>query len=364
MGEPRVVVAVDASELGTASRNRGIGTYLRGILAGLGEDERLRVRAVVGRGATLPPGIDAVPVRRLLPSRWRAREHDVRLPRELRSTGAAVAWSPAQEPPARAPMPFVQTLHDATPLLFPHADLAGAAARMRAVRPRFRRAAAWIANSGYTADSCAEVLGLPRHRIEVAHLAPDGRFRPGPARDDGSPYVLYVGEYGPHKGFGEAMAVAGALADRGLPHHLRMAGRVAPWWRPRVDELRAAAPRPDRVEVGGYIEDIVEAYRGASALVFTSRHEGFGLPLVEAMACGTPVVAFANSSVPEVVGDGGVLVADGDVAAMADALAGLLRDAARWRDASDRAIERSRAFSWGRAAAIHAEVLLATASGS
>src|SRR5947209_14635956 len=91
-----------------------------------------------------------------------------------------------------------------------------------------------------------------------------------------------------------------------------MTGPNDEWMRGRVDEVLARATRPDRVEVLGFVDDLVDLYRGASALVFTSRAEGFGLPIVEAMACGTPVVAFDNTSIPEVAGDAGVLVPDGE----------------------------------------------------
>jgi glycosyltransferase involved in cell wall biosynthesis len=234
---------------------------------------------------------------------------------------------------------------------------------MRRLLPRYRAAEWWIADSEYTADSCAEVMQLPRERITVSHLGVDPGFRPdpsGPGAPGGSdPHVLYVGEYGPHKGFGEAFALAGALARRGLPHRVRMIGRIAPWWQPQIEALLARSDRPDRVELAGFVEDLVVAYQRAGALIATSRHEGFGLPLVEAMACATPVVAFANSSMPEVVGDGGTSVPDGDVEAMADALADLLTDGSAWARASQRAVRRAQDFDWGRTADEHAAVLLA-----
>ncbi len=90
----------------------------------------------------------------------------------------------------------------------------------------------------------------------------------------------------------------------------------------QIRAVVAASPRPDRVEVAGYVDDLAATYRRATALVMTSRCEGFGLPTLEAMACGTPVVSFSNSSLREVVGDGGVLVEDGDIAGMVDALDG------------------------------------------
>jgi glycosyltransferase involved in cell wall biosynthesis len=359
------VVTVDASELTTHSRYRGIGTYLREIVRRLAARSDLEVRALATRVDALPAGVVPVLARRWAPDRLRTREHDLRLPRDLRRAGGDVIWSPAHDPPARSPVPVVQTLLDATPLLWPHEHMAGAARRMRRLLPRYQAAASWIAHSTYTADSCAEVMGLPRERIAVSHLGVDGAFRPDPSAPGApggpDPHVLYVGEYGPHKGFAEAFALAGALAARGLPHRVRMVGRIAPWWRPHIEDLVAASERPDRVELVGFVDDLVATYQRAGALIATSRHEGFGLPLVEAMACATPVVAFANSSMPEVVGDGGTVVRDGDVEAMADVLAALLRDGTTWQEAADRAVGRATAFDWGKAADEHASVLLAAA---
>lgn len=361
-----VTVGVDAVHLNEASANRGIGTYLRHVLAHLASEPDLDVRALTTDPTALPNGVEPVRVRRRAPDRLRWEEHELRLPRDLERTGAAVVWSPAQDPPRRCRPPFVQTLLDATPLLWPDPATAGVARRMRRLVPRYRAAAAWIAISRASADSCATVMGLPRDRIEVAHLGVDDRFRSSAARSGPgvapSPYVLYVGEFGPHKGFAEAFAVIGALADAGLPHRLRMVGRIGGPWRRRIEALVAAAPHPQRIDLAGWVDDLPAAYHGADALLVTSRREGFGLPAAEAMACGTPVVAFDNTSLPEVIGDGGALVADGDVDAFVAALRRLLTDRGAWADASARALERSRAFDWDRTGAIHADVLRSVAS--
>lgn len=314
----------------------------------------LDVQALVQRPASLPPGVRSRPIARSAPGRFRALEHEVRLPFDLRRAGGDVVWSPAQDPPWRSPVPFVQTLLDVTPLRT-GGRRDPVARRMRRLARRYRAAAAWIAISRHAATTAADALGIPLRRIEVVHLGVDERFSPGERATgpDRPPSVLYVGEYGRHKGFAEAFAVVAGLAEAGLPHRLRVVGRLAPWWRAEVEALLAASPRPDLVDLVGYVDDVVAEYRAADALVFTSRHEGFGLPLVEAMACGTPVVAFDNSSIPEVVGDGGVLVPDGDVAAMVGAVRRVLGDP----EASGRALERARAFDWGRTASAHAEVL-------
>jgi glycosyltransferase involved in cell wall biosynthesis len=94
-------------------------------------------------------------------------------------------------------------------------------------------------------------------------------------------------------------------------------------------------------------EGLADLYSAAGCFVFPSRYEGFGLPCLEAMACGCPVAAFRNSSLPEVVGEAGVLVEDGDAEALGRAAAGMIGEAERWRRAG---LERAKAFSWRKAA--------------
>src|SRR5207237_9291849 len=110
-------------------------------------------------------------------------------------------------------------------------------------------------------------------------------------------------------------------------------------------------PRPDLVDGVGYVDDLAALYRQAAVLVVTSRHEGFGLPVVEAMASGTPVVAFTNSALPEVVGDAGLLVPDGDVDAFARAVCSLLDDEATRSELARRGVTRAQRFSWETTAA-------------
>jgi alpha-1,3-rhamnosyl/mannosyltransferase len=199
----------------------------------------------------------------------------------------------------------------------------------------------------------------------VTPLGVDARFQPSPNRHGTDlPTVLYVGEYGPHKGFAEAFAAAGLIAEAGFPHRLEMVGFLAPWYEPIVRELHAASPQPERIRLLGYVDDVVDAYQRADALIVTSRYEGFCLPALEAMACGTPVVAFNNSAISETVAGGGMLVPDGDVKALVAALATILADEVAWKDASELGIKHARGFTWERCARDHAEVLRAVATGA
>jgi glycosyltransferase involved in cell wall biosynthesis len=363
----RTSLLVDALHLGGFSSNRGVGTYLRHVLSGLSADPNLHVVALATSTTTLPGGVDRWPVRRVAPNRFAQREHDLRLPRDLArattATGANVVFSPADNPPRRSPRPWVQTVHDLTPLAVSDPAFESAAARWRRIGRRLGLAAAVVADSHNTAADVIRFFDVDPDTVHVAHLGIDRAFRPPSARvSTEPPTILYVGEYGPHKGFAEAFATVGGIAEAGLPHHLAMVGFLAPWYEPRVRSLLADAPRPDRVDLLGFVDDLVSVYQRADALIITSRYEGFCLPAVEAMACGTPVVAFANSAVTEVVGDGGILVRDGDVVNLVAELRTLLTNPTAWDEASARGLERARAFSWKRCVEIHAELFRSVAA--
>ncbi len=362
----QTTVLVDAWHLGGYSANRGIGTYLRNVLPRLAADHGLRVDALATAGAVLPSGVGRRTIRRVAPNRLAQREHDLLLPLSLRVAtlrgGADVVLSPADNPPAWSPRPWVQMLHDLIPLVVDDDAFAGEAKRWRRVGHRLRAAAAVVTNSQCTADDAVDRLGVEHDRVHVAHLGVGAGFGPpaSPIRSD-PPTILYVGEYGPHKGFAQAFQVIAGLAEAGLPHRLAMAGFLAPWHEPAVQALLADAPLPDRVDLLGYVTDLVGLYQRADVVIVTSRYEGFCLPALEAMACGTPVVAFTNSALPEVVGAAGVLVPDGDVAAMIGQLRAVLTDDDRRRELSSRGLAHARSFTWDRCAEIHADVLRSAA---
>ena len=358
-------IAVDARRLGEGSAYRGIGTYLRNLLAGLLDVDGIDVKALATPGTPLPPGVTRVPLHRRADGRLLTLEHDVRLPRDLRRSGATVAHSPALDPPRRSPVPWVQTVHDLIPLAFDDDELAIERRRWHRYGPRIREAAAVVTPSQHSADHAAEALGLDPALVRVIPHGIEPQFKPDPdERAPGRPYVLYVGAWGPHKGYAEAMEAVAALADAGHSHRLVIAGRQDDWMRGRVQRVLDRARRPDLVDVAGYVDDLPSLYRGAAALLVTSRHEGFGLPALEAMACGTPVVAFANTAIPEVVGDGGTLVPDGDVGALVIAVRAVLDDADVRRSHVERGLARASQFSWRRSAEAHAEVYLAVQSSS
>ena len=361
MSDGPVRVVVDGLALTDGSRSRGLGTVLRHLLPGLAASSSLDL-VVLGRpGAEVPQHATLRPLRRHdVRPKLALLEHEWRTPGDLRRARPDVVWSPGNQPPRRTNSPVVQTLHDLTPLALPSPETEHEARRWRRGAARVRRAARVVAVSRSSADQAIRMLDVDPRLVEVVPNGVDPRFTPGPSPAEAPPYLLFVAAWGPHKGHAEAFATIASLAELGYPHTLRVVGPNDEWMRGRVDEVRAVARRPDRVELVGYVDDddLVGLYRGASALVFTSRGEGFGLPVVEAMACATAVVAFDNSSLPEVAGDAGVLVADGDVDAFVAGVRRVLDDDAFAADRRAAGVEQAGKFRWESAVARYEEIFL------
>ena len=347
------------------SRTRGFGVFSWSLLTELGARDDVAIRALVQRGAPVPRGIESVPVHRFSEHRFSALEHEMRLAFDIARRRAGVFHSPALEPPVRCTVPWVQTLHDLTPLLFDDPSFTAERDRWRRVFSRMGRADTIVAVSSFSAGAATRLLDIDPARIVVIPNGVDGKFRPAkPRREPETPYVLSVGVYGPHKGYQDAFRVIDELARRGYPHRLKVVGALTPWRQDQIAGLLASIPHADRVDIVGFADDdqLLRLYQDAGALIMTSRSEGFGLPVIEAMACGTPVVAFDNTSLPEVVGDGGILVHDGDAVAVADALAAIIDDPGRRDELAGRGIAHAREFDWSVVAALYAEIYRNTAA--
>ncbi len=358
----RPSVLVDASALGGPSASSGMRTSAFRILEALVAEGSVDLSALVTPGVPLPSGVRRREVRRLAPKgRVALMEHGLRLPLEMRNSRTDLFYEPLFHAPWLVDRPYVQLLHDVIPLVLDDSDLAALRKRWRRFAPRYRRADAVVAISRSAADDGIRLLGLNPSRIEIAHHGVGPEFRPGSRRVD-PPYLLIVSDFSRRKGFAEALEVVARLAERGHPHRLKVAGLVNPWSRRDFEATTAASRRPDLIDHLGFVDDLPALFRSASLFLGSSRYEGFGLPALEAMASGVPVVAFANSAVTEVVADGGRLVPDGDVAAMTDSAHQLLRSPAAWDDARGAGLERAARFTWSASARVHAEVFASVAS--
>jgi alpha-1,3-rhamnosyl/mannosyltransferase len=354
---------LDAQSLVPGVAGTGTATYARGLLGALAAWPDLSVRAVCPPDAVLPDGIGRVTVHRRS-SRPRAlvMENAVRLPVEVwRARDGDVFHNLGYHAVPGLRTPWVQTLHDVIPLAYPSADLAALRTRWKRFAPRYRRASAVIAVSRHAADDGVAYLGLRPERVHVAPHGIDQSFRPGNGPAD-PPYLLVVGEFGRRKGFAEAFAVIDALAEAGYPHRLVVVG-----WdhgTGALERLRLGAADPARIELRALVPDLVPLYQGASALLMTSHYEGFGLPALEAMACGVPVVAYDNTALSEIAGPAASMVPDGDVGAMTAAVRRLLETRALADDLRGRGLAHASAFTWERSAALHAEVYRSVAGSS
>jgi alpha-1,3-rhamnosyl/mannosyltransferase len=257
--------------------------------------------------------------------------------------------------------PWVQTLYDAVPLLFDDPRLKAERRRMGQYGPRYAKADAVVAISRSSADEGMRMFGIDPARITVVPLGASPQFHPNGSTQTDPPYISVVSEYQQRKGFPEAFAVIAALAEAGYPHRLRVAGRIPPWLRAELEALRQSAARPDRIDLLGFVEDLPAHYRGATVHLVPSRHEGFGLPAVEAMACGTPVVAFRNSSLIELLDGAGLVVTDGDVPAMAAAVRGLVDDPRRRAELAEAGLIKAAGYTWEACASAHVELYQALA---
>src|SRR5437763_12020577 len=344
------LVVIDADVLGR--RRTGDETYVAGLLRGLAGTEELRLAAVTRHPKLVPAGIEPIE----LPARSQVVRMAARLPRLLRRLQPDLAHFQHAQPLA-CPCPAVVTVHDLSFEREPSLMRLRERLIFRAVVPRAaRRAARVIAVSELTKRDLVDLYRIPEEKIVVVPNGVDPRFRAEGARAAGS-YALVVGALQPRKdpqAAIEALALVGngdlrlvfAGPDRG--------GRV---------EAERAAERTGlrgRVDFRGYVpeDELAALYRGAACLVFPSRYEGFGLPALEAMASGTPVVATTAGALPEVAGDAAVLVDERDPAALAGGIERALADRDRLMRAG---LERARLYTWAETArrtlAVYRELL-------
>lgn len=305
----------------------------------------------VGRGGDaafdLPLRRRAVPLRLLHPA-WRL----LHWPRAETFSGPVdVVHATALVPPPTR-LPLVVTVHDVMPLTHPHFFAAAAQEMQRRQLAAARRAAAVVTTCQATAEEIARVGDLPRERIVVAPL---GVLPAQASGVDGGdevpeePYLLAVGALTPRKG-AEVLARAASLLGPGCPPVLV----VGPdGW--RSDEVRRALRQADtggRLRVLGSVDDATlrRLYAGAQVVVQPSLAEGYGMPLLEAMAFGAPVVASDIPAAAEVAGECALLVPPGDARALADAVAALLDDPARRSALGTAGRTHAAGFTWGRTA--------------
>jgi glycosyltransferase involved in cell wall biosynthesis len=303
-----VRIVIDVTPL--SHPRTGIGNYMLGMLGGLAEAAQGRHEIVhfaptgPRNARRLRAALDGIPGRRCLvivppPSNvWRTLwSRKQRVPVELIAGKLDVFhFSDWMYPPQRAGL-RTTTIHDLLPLHHPEwIDPRTTALHV----PKYRHAAETcdliFANSRFTADDVERTLGFPRERIVVAHPGVHERFQPqGPRRGFDGPYLFTAATLEPRKNLDTLLAAHALMREKRPELRLVIAGPAG--WGGR-------AVQGERVHALGYVDDneLPALYRGAEAFVFPSFFEGFGIPIVEAMACATPAVVSSHPSLDEASG--------------------------------------------------------------
>jgi len=275
---------------------------------------------------------------------------------QLRKLKAAVYFSPGFNPPVCCPMPLVFAIHDLIHLHCPAESSAAKRAYYRwIVRPAARKAHAVLTVSEHSKRAIVDWAGLDENRVVVVGNGVGTPFDADDRRQaPGYPYLLHVGAHKPHKNLGRLFE---AFAASGLWPDVRLVLTGSPR-RATQGCLRQLGIAQSVVFIDTVGDDELAAwYRGALALVLVSLHDGFGLPALEAMACGTAVVAARSSALPEVVGNAALMVDPCDVTAIAEALKTIARDNDLRRELCQRGLRRAEMFTWDRTAEAVSRVL-------
>ncbi|MFQ5399453.1 MAG: glycosyltransferase family 4 protein [Anaerolineae bacterium] len=309
---------------------------------------------------------------RILRSRWPTERRLARIAWEQLAWPLLVArhhldllHSMAFVTPVVLPCPAVVTVYDVSFVLYPDRFPARQRLYLQSqTRRSCRQARRVIVISQSSRRDVHRLFGVPLGRIDVVRPGVDARFRPLPAaevkvfrREKALPdrFVLHVGTLQPRKNIPVLLE---AFARLNVPDlHLVMAGGKG-WMTHQIFERASALNLEGRVHFTGYVADqeLPFWYNAAAMLVFPSVYEGFGMPVVEAMACGTPVIASNASSVPEAAGEAALLFDPQDVAGLADRMAAVLHDPGLATTMGEDGLEQAAQFSWEQAGAETAAV--------
>ncbi|OLF51457.1 glycosyltransferase family 4 protein [Pseudomonas chlororaphis] len=352
----------------------GIGQYVAELASALLGEQGLELSLFHGWGwsselpAAAVPGYSRLsPWLRRVPGAYQARRW---LEQRRFDQGRHAAIDLYHEPslwPLEFDGPTVMTLHDLTHLHYPTTQ---PAARLKEIERRLgagmAQARVILTDSQFVADEAQDYFGLPRDRFVVAPLGAAPRFHPRKpaelehdlARHGLQPggYLLCVGTLEPRKNLALALQAHALLPETLRQRYPLLIAGMAGWEQGQFDEILCRALASGHVRLLGYLPDeqLAQLVAGARALVFPSRYEGFGLPVLEAMASGTPVVLTRCSAMPEVAGPAGNYVEADDVHGLRHAMLRLIEDDGHWRACREAGLAQATLFSWGRCARITA----------
>jgi glycosyltransferase involved in cell wall biosynthesis len=337
-------IAFDVSPL--SHERTGVNNYIRGSLAGVAEvggHEIVAFAPTSPQGArTIPEAVEGIPVElrtKALPfaHAWRTAWSKLGRPPAERFLGPfdVLHFQQWMTPPQRSGLRSTM-LHDLVPIRFPEWTTRRTRSMHAAQYEAAKGCDVVFVNSAFTGRDAVERLGIDEARIHVAHPGVDPLFTADGERADlGRPYVLTVATLEPRKNLGTLVDAFRLLHDADLA--LAVVGGAG--WGPQPKLDVPGVIRLGRVDD----EELARLYRGAAAVAYPSRFEGFGMPIVEAMACGAPVVASSHPSLDEASG-GVALRADPD---SPENFAAELHQALR-ADLRERGVEHARQFTWRR----------------
>ena len=327
--------------------HRGFGRFARALADALLQAVPGEVVVFVPHGAVVPPPWyprAATVVQLTRPRRGAFLFDAPAWALTLRRHRVDVLHLPTWGVPPGLPVPVVATFYDATPFRFASPPEHWRRRRAQRAILSLGRAARVHAISRHAGDELASLGVVPAGRVAVVHLGIDPGFAPAPT-PTAPRHALVVGGGDPHKNLELILAVWASPAAPALPPLVVAGGAAAD---PRLRPLLAAGTARTVPHPGD--DELVALYRGALALLMPSRNEGFGLPALEAMACGCPVLAARAGALPEVCGDAAILLDPDDPGAWREALAALAAEPARRARLVGAGLARAGTFTWGRTA--------------
>jgi len=372
MSQPALKVAFDNSLSG---RNlTGTGVYASELIREISANPEIRLSVLSGWGSGTGGG---AAIRKLRGVGRLAWSHAY-LPLALRKTKFDIFHSPAFTIPPGCPCPTVVTIHDLSFLMYPHHFEPAWRRYVTSLMPYVLRSASGIiCVSESTRHDLQQHYQVPDKKIHVVYNGLDhSRFQPDAKLDKEwaaslgirTPYMLHVGALSERKNIPVLLRAVAMLRDQKDfdSGQLVLAGAEAPGLTGahRIDDTIRQLRLENIVVRVGHVpsEKLAGLYAGATLLVMPSMYEGFGFPVLEAMATGTPVVASNVSSLPEIARDAAALVPPGDEQALAEGIHSLLNSNSRREQLRLRGLEQSKKFSWQRTAQETAAVYHAAAS--
>jgi glycosyltransferase involved in cell wall biosynthesis len=381
----RLPVVLDAGP--AVHQSAGLSRYAERLAAHLLAEQADRVDLTffynAHSGHKLPPSLQGAPIRTLDRGQyaWRLGALASQLARQPRFDRAILGdqrprplYHATEHLLPRLPGPTIMTVHDLIFERYPEHHTRTNRAFLKLAMPLFVRAAdRIIAVSQQTKRDLIELYHTPAGKITVIYEGVDPRFRPAPADEiarvkaaysPDRPYLLMVGTLEPRKNHATAARAVARLKAMGFPHRLLVVGGRG-WLFDQVQAAVAEAGVANDVTFAGYVpaEDLPPLYSGAACALMPSLYEGFGFPVLEAMACGAPVVCSDASSLPEVAGEAARLVPPTDDEALAAAVARLLREPGLAAGLREQGFAQAARFRWARCAAETVGVYAAVGAG-